>query len=102
MAIQNTLLANTTPTSIFTASNQQALTVIYLCNTSAAPVTINVYLSPDSNVSVSNTIYSSLELTANDTYIISQEKLILDTGNQVLVEANVANAVTATVSFITI
>jgi hypothetical protein len=102
MAIQNTLLANTTPTSIFTASNQQALTVIYLCNTSTAPVTINVYLSPDSNVSVSNTIYSSLELTANDTYIISQEKLILDTGNQVLVEANVANAVTATVSFITI
>jgi hypothetical protein len=49
-----------------------------------------------------NQVYSAVELTANDTYVISQEKIILDSGDLVDVEANVADCITVTVSSIAV
>ena len=43
-----------------------------------------------------------IELTANDTYVISTEKLILDNSDLVEVEANIADCITVTVSSISV
>jgi len=47
-------------------------------------------------------VYSQIELTANDTYVISTEKLILDNSDLVEVEANIADCITVTVSSISV
>ena len=43
MAITNTRLATTASTPVFTAVGQQAITVLYICNTSAGPARVNVF-----------------------------------------------------------
>jgi len=103
MAIKNTRLTDTLPTRVFQAVGQEVVSVIYLCNTSdvVGNVAVNVYCidSDDSSAgSVDNMIYSKLEITQNDTYVVSTEKLILDNGDEIEVEANVGNVITVTVS----
>jgi len=105
MAITNTRLTTTDSTRVFQASSVEAITVMYLCNTSASTVTVDVYCidSDDSTAgSVDNTIYSQLQLTANDTYVIDTEKLILDVSDEIEVEADTADAITVTVSSIAV
>lgn len=105
MAITNTRLFDTNPNTVFTADGQQAITVMYLCNTTSGPVTINMYVvdsADSSGPSNDNTVYSNLEITANDTYVISQEKLILNDNDFIDVQANVADAITVTVSSIAV
>lgn len=103
MAITNTRLNDVLPTRVFQASGQQAITVMYICNTSdtVGNVSVNVYCvdSDDSTSgSLDNMIYSKLEITQNDTYVISTEKLVLDNNDEIEVEANVAGVITVTVS----
>lgn len=105
MSILNTRLTTTNPTRVFIASDQQAITVIFFCNTSASTVTLNVFAVNNDDSSASsenNTILSLLELTANETYIMSTEKLILDDLDEIEVEAQTANAITVTVSSIAV
>jgi hypothetical protein len=105
MAITNTRLTTTDPTTVFEAVGQQAITTIYLCNTTATPVSFNMFVinSDDSTgAAFENMIYSSIELTANDTYVLDVEKLILDSGDLVDIESNVADCITVTVSSIAI
>lgn len=100
MAIKSTRLISTNIEEVFSAVGQQAVTVIYICNTSGSTVSVNVYLVSDGSTfgGEENQIYSQLEITANDTYVISTEKLILDDLDQIEVQANVSNAITVTVS----
>ena len=102
MAITNTRLSTTSPTTVFTAVGQQAITVLYLCNTTGSTVTTNVYVNNGGASDDDNTIYSLLELTANETYVISTEKLILDDSDLVIADANIADSVTVTVSSISV
>ena len=102
MAITTTRLSTTSPTTVFTAAGQQAITVLYLCNTTAGTVSTNVYVNNGGASDDDNTIYSALELTANETYVISTEKLILDNGDLVIADASVADSVTVTVSSISV
>lgn len=105
MAITNTRLFDTLPTGVFTAVGQQAITVIYICNTTAGNVAVNVNAIDSDGSSSSgpdNRIYSDLLVTSNDTYVISTEKLILDDGDSIEVEADTGDAVTVTVSSIQI
>ncbi len=105
MAITNTRLDSTNPTTVFDAVGQQAITVLYLCNTTATTCTANVFVinSSDSTSSAdTNMVYSQLELTANETYVISTEKLILNDNDLVEVEANIADCITVTVSSISV
>lgn len=102
MAINNSRLLSTDPTQVFVSDGQQAITVMYFCNTSAAPANVSVYITSTSDTSSVPTddsiIYSQVEITASDTYVISTEKLILDDDNSIWVEASVADAVTTTTS----
>ena len=106
MAITNTRLTTTTPTTVFEAVGHQA----YLCNTTGTDVSVNVFaINSDDSVGAAfeNMIYNQILLTAGsgnigDTYVISTERLILDNGDLIDVEANIANCVTVTVSSIAI
>ena len=102
MAIKSTRLLTTGATEIFQAIGQQAITVIYICNTTGGDVSVNMYLVSDGSTlgTEDNQILSQLVITANDTYVMSTEKLILDDLDQIQLEANVGNVVTATVSSI--
>jgi len=105
MAILNTFLSTTNSTTVFTANAECAVTVVYLCNHSGGDASVNVYCISDdgsTGASTDNIIYSDLSITSNDTYVISTEKLVLDIGDYLQVEANVANAVTVTVSTMSI
>jgi hypothetical protein len=105
MAITNTRLFTSSPTTVFQAAGQQAITVVYICNTSASPVLVNVYVVNNDDSTASgddNMILSALEITANDTYIMSAEKLILDDLDKIVMEATVPDLVTVTVSSIAV
>lgn len=105
MAITNTRLFTSSPTTVFQAVGQQAITVIYICNTSASPVSVNVYVVNNDDSTASgddNMILSALEVTANDTYIMSAEKLILDDLDKIVMEANIPDLITTTVSSIAV
>jgi hypothetical protein len=100
MAITNTQLTSTSAQTVFTASGQQVVSVIYLCNTSGTDALVDVFAIPGNSVAAGNTnaIYSDLEITANDTYVMSTEKLILDNTDVLQVAANLGNVITVTVS----
>lgn len=105
MAIRSTRLFDTNPNNVFTAVGQQAITVMYICNTTVSNVSVNVNCinSDDSSSSgPDNRIYSELVITANDTYVIDTEKLILDNDDEIEVQANVGDAITVTVSSISV
>lgn len=110
MAITNTFIDSTDPVTVFTAVGQQAITVMYICNTGDQDATVNVYCvdsSDSSGPGDSSLIYNQLLITAGntgtgDTYVISTEKLILDNNDFIDVEANVANMIAVTVSSISV
>lgn len=103
MAITNTRITSTGTTTVFTASGQQAITVMYLTNTSGSTITIDVYaVKNGATPTTSNCIYYQLQLTANDTYVVSTEKLILDNGDYMVVQASVSNSITVTVSSVSV
>ena len=101
MAIRSTRLLDTNPTQVFLAAGQQAITVIYICNTTGGTVSVNVNVINDDDSTgsgIDNRIYSDLQINGNDTYVISTEKLILDDGNEIEITADTSDAVTVTVS----
>jgi hypothetical protein len=105
MAITNTRLDSTNPTTVFDAVGQQAITVIYLCNTTSTTCKVSMFVidSTDSvGAAYSNMVYSELELTGHETYVVSLEKLILDNSDLIEVEADTADCITVTVSSIAV
>lgn len=105
MAIRSTRLTTTNPTQVFLAAGQQAITVMYICNTTGSAVNVNVNVINDDDSTgsgIDNRIYSDLQITGNDTYVISQEKLILDDGNEIEITADTSDAITVTVSSIAV
>jgi hypothetical protein len=102
MSIVNTSL-NTTVSNIFVSSgtNGDAVTVMYFCNTNAAPTSFSLYIVPAGQTADSNTVvYTNKLITSGDTYIMDTERLLLDTGDMVQASANAAGSITATVSYI--
>lgn len=105
MAILNTRLFTSSPTTVFQAAGQQAITVMYICNTSSTDVSVNVYAVNNDDSTASgdeNMILCELAVTAKDTYIMSLEKLILNDLDKIQMEANIPDVVTVTVSSIAV
>lgn len=105
MAIRSTRLLDTNPTQVFLAAGQQAITVMYICNTTGGTISVNVNVINDDDSTgsgIDNRIYSDLQINGNDTYVLSTEKLILDDGNEIEVTADTADAITVTVSSIAV
>ena len=88
MAITNYQVGTSTSTAAYTAAGDVAVTVIYICNTSAADGDVDVYLVPNGqSVGSQHLIYKNLIIRSNDTYIIDSEKLILGTGDKIYIAA---------------
>lgn len=111
----------TAPTLVYTSSTtgepvggavagqSNAITAIILCNvlspsltneaTNAA--TVNIYLvspSKGGTVGTGSLIVSNLTIPAGETVFFSDERIILDAGDQVHIGSNNASAITATIS----
>ena len=101
MAIHNTTVP-TPNAAIYTSSGSTAVTAVYFCNTTASPVTLNVYVAPvGTSTPVSSTyqIAKSVSLAANATYQLSDLngngiKLVLDNGDFVAADCTAAIAAT--------
>ena len=100
--ITNFSVGTSTTTAAFTAIGDVAVTVIYICNTSATDGDVDVYLVPNgATVGAQHLIYKNLIIRSNDTYIIDSEKLILGNGDRIFIAApDSAGEFNATISTI--
>lgn len=105
MAIHNTVLVDSGQIAAnvlaVTGISGQAVTTMYFCNRNGSTTTFNLYVVPAGFVANSNNIvYSNKTVAAGDTYIVDWEKLVLGQGDTIRANANVGNAIVATVSTI--
>ena len=78
-----------------------ATTTIYFCNNSDIATTFNLYAVPNGQFTGnSNIIYSNKIIAPRDTYVADLEKIFLCIGDYLAANANVGNAIVATISSI--
>jgi len=90
----------TAATAVYTSSGNTAVTFLSLCNYSAANVTANVFVVPNSGSPGNLTaVLSDILIQANDTYQLyaGNEKLVLGNGDSIQANAS-ANSAVATVT----
>ena len=109
----------TVPVKVFTSSTtggpiaggvigrENAVTTIALCNTLAPDaadettnsVTVNIYVVRSGlSYGAGNLVVSSLVVPAGETVFFSEERLVLENGDSIVVEPSVNNVVSVTVS----
>jgi hypothetical protein len=107
MAISNTRLISTTPTTVFTSSGNNAITTIVVCNTGTVNLTdetvnaceLTMYFVPNLGSAIDETtVVKNLTIPAGETVFFSDEKVILSTGDFISAKASVGNLLTVTVS----
>jgi hypothetical protein len=82
-----------TPEEIYSSSGTTAVTVMYFCNSGTQPTNFYVYAVPaGQTISTDRCIYYNISLTPNDTYVIDNEKLVLENGDKLF--ANIASPLT--------
>jgi hypothetical protein len=117
--INSQQLTTTSVTKVFTASTtgaaigggvtaeNRAITNIILCNTGAVTITdesinrteVDLYLVKSGNAPVvGNQIIANLTVPAGETVFFSDERIILDGGDEIHVKADDANLITVTIS----
>ena len=92
----------TTTSAVYTSSGNTAVTFLSLCNYSAGNVTANVHVVPNGDIAGNlNLILASIELTTLDTYQLyaAGEKLLLNNGDTIQVDASGNSAVTSVTSY---
>jgi len=98
MAILSTQLSTTSATAVYTSVNSTCCTVIYLCNTSASAITVDVYVG--ASAVPATQIYKTLSIAATDTYVINMERIMFDDTNKLFVAASTGGVLTVTISYI--
>jgi hypothetical protein len=99
MTILSTVLTNSTASNIYVSGTMSAITTIHLFNSTGTTATANLYVVTAGNVAgTHNQIYGLLNITAQNTYIVSSEKFILSPGDTLQANCSASNAITATVS----
>lgn len=87
---------------IFNSATTSAVTFLSFCNSSAAPVVINMYVVPAGGTLANDClVYSNLEIPPYDTYqiYVGNEKLILSPGDTVYADADTDSIVNAVISY---
>jgi hypothetical protein len=111
MAITSYTVTNDNTTAAFIATEDTAVTVMYLCNIGAQTTDdalVDVYVVDSTNVAAHEAsptenykIYSQLLIRGGDTYIIDSEKMILNSGDKIYIATPDSNgSVRATLSTI--
>ena len=110
MAIQNTAIPATTPTTIYTSSNETAITTLIFCNTTAYnpatptadTVKLTLHAVPYGNpVGDDNMIINEMPIPAGETFTFDTEKMVLENGDYLRVIADVSG-LSATVSYMSV
>lgn len=107
--ITSTQLTTSGDTLIYQSSGSNAITTVIICNTglpdlsdetvNSASITINLTSASPNNVSTpANTIIKDLIIPAGETVFLSEERVVLDNGNQVRATASVEDLLSITVS----
>jgi hypothetical protein len=87
--------------AVFTSTDDNAVTTIYLCNYNVIDVTVTIYLVPNAGTAGNlNIIYKAVTIAAGDTYIIDTERLVLANGDTIQALCSANSSVTATVSYV--
>jgi hypothetical protein len=113
----------TVPVKVFTSSTTgapiaggvtgrtNAITTIALCNTAAAStadetsnaVTVNIYIvRSGKSFGAGNLIVSSLVVPAGETIFFSEERMVLESGDEIWVGTSVTGRLSATVSVLAV
>ena len=95
----------TSAASVYTSVGNTAITFLSLCNYTAGNVAANVYVVPNGGTpSNTNVIINNINITVGDTFQLyaASEKLLLNNGDSVQVDANANNAITAVTSYTSI
>jgi len=103
MAIHSNLLGSGVAGNITVsdATNGDAVTTMYFCNTHTVPVTFNLHVCPAGfSANGNNVVYSDKVIAPGDTYVVDWEKLVLGFHDTLQANANIASKIVATVSTI--
>jgi hypothetical protein len=95
----------TSAASVYTSVGNTAITFLSLCNYTAGNVVANVFVVPSGNsAGNTNIIINNITITVGDTYqlYVGAEKLLLNNGDSVQVNANANNAITTVTSYTSI
>ena len=96
---------NNTMTTIYTSTNNTALTSITFTNTHSATVSIDIHVVPNgSTESNTNLIVKTLDIDTTDTYFLysGSEKLLLSNGDTIQAVANTASSINSVISHVTV
>lgn len=101
MAIENNLI-DTTDTIVYESiGGDSAVTTIFVCNYSETDdVRINIYVVPNgSATSDQNIILKDLIIISTDTFVFGTERILLSSGDKIIMTANTASIASATISY---
>jgi hypothetical protein len=107
MAISNTRLTTTAPTTVYSSAGNNAITTIIVCNTGEVDLTdetvnacnLTMYFVPDLGSAIDETtVVKNLTVPAGETVFFSDEKIILGNGDFISSQASVEDLLTVTVS----
>lgn len=91
----------TSAANIYVSSGNTVMSVAYFCNYSASPAQVTVHAVPaGESANVLNKIYSNVSITAGDTLVVETEKIVFGSGDALVANASVDNAINATVSYV--
>lgn len=101
MTIQTVNVTNSA-TTVYTSTNNTAITYLALTNATASAVAVDIHIVPSGDsVGNINLVASALDIAATDTYQLYSggEKLLLANGDIVSITANVATGINAVTSY---
>jgi hypothetical protein len=101
MTIQTTAVSNSA-TTVYSSTNNTAVTYMQLTNSSAGALTVDIHVIPNGDsLGTTNLVAKTLSISATDSYQLytGGEKLLLANGDTVQVTASAATGINAVVSF---
>ena len=100
MAITNNLLVATSPTVVFTAAGEQAITTVIFCNTSLTTDDIvTVWIVPATQpLDDSRMVMNQVALPKGETFALDSERFVLADGDTIQAQSSHNSIVSVTVS----
>ena len=103
MAIQSTLLGNTTIAISPDLTQDAAITAMLFCNLNTVVEYINVHVVIDGATPTdTNTIVNQAPIDPNDTFVFSTERLVLGIHDRIYASTTTSGGCSVTVSYVTI
>lgn len=103
MAIQSTLLGNTTIAISPALNSDAAITAMLFCNLNTAIEYIDVHVVIEgATPSITNKIVNQAPIDPNDTFVFSTERLVLGSNDRIYASTTTSNGCSVTVSYVTI